>query len=265
MGTLFRFTLHKKLQAKVPEDETGHYRIGDDKISYIIQRKPRRKRSIALYIDPPGTLRFVAPVRTKTATIENILQRRTDWIAKRLADMQRRPSPLFPRNVQNGDTIHYLGNSYRLQITGDADVAQSWHLEKDSLVINIPNAALIAAKELQQDIRLELLLWYKKQARKILKERLEHWARELDVKYRSLKINSPTRQWGSCSIRNDIRLNWRVIVAPMDAIDYLVAHELCHVVHKNHSRRFWQLLATVMPDHKVRRKLLRSLDPGFSI
>ncbi len=79
----------------------------------------------------------------------------------------------------------------------------------------------------------------------------------LGVRYRKLMLTEPERQWGSCNAQNVIRLNWRLIMAPLSLIDYVAAHELCHVPHKNHGPRFWRMLEKSMPDYKARRRQLR--------
>jgi predicted metal-dependent hydrolase len=122
----------------------------------------------------------------------------------------------------------------------------------------------IAETARREEARLEILLWRKKQARRIFQERTDVWAARIGVKYRRLTPSNPRRQWGSCSAQNDIRINWRLVMAPPDLLDYVIVHELCHVTHKNHSKRFWNFVAVAMPDWKIRRKALHRLDPGTS-
>ena len=133
-------------------------------------------------------------------------------------------------------------------------------LEANALLVNL--AATLTAKTLREETRLELLLWYKGQARRDFRERLAVWAERLNVRHGRVIVSSPRRRWGSCSFRNDIRLNWRLMLMPPALIDYVVAHELCHVRHKHHGKSFWAELATVMPDWKTRRQGLRQWEGG---
>jgi predicted metal-dependent hydrolase len=115
--------------------------------------------------------------------------------------------------------------------------------------------------DLHEKIRRKILVLYKKQAALILRERLDHWAKALDVRYRSFSVGDAKNLWGTCGARNDIRINWRILMASWRLVDYLLAHELCHILHKNHSHRFWTQMASVMPDYEARRKELHALGP----
>jgi len=129
-------------------------------------------------------------------------------------------------------------------------------LQNGAIKINIPDAAL-SPKVLREEAHLELMLWYKKQARRVFQERMAYWAGLLDVNPGRLIVTNPSRRWGSCNAKDDIRLNWRLIMAHPALLDYVAAHELCHIRHKNHARAFWRCLAAVMPDYKIRRQELR--------
>ena len=118
---------------------------------------------------------------------------------------------------------------------------------------------LAATSEHHETIRLEILLWIKKRAKAKFRKRMEFWARLLGVTYRELKIANAGQRWGSCNAQNVIRLNWRLIMAPLAILDYIVVHELCHIRHKNHGVQFWAQVASVLPDHKARRKRLRQI------
>lgn len=253
-----------KTRKTPPAFEEGHALLYQQKIFYTVHRKPRR-RKIALYIEPTGRLRFIAPLRTRTLTIDNFLHSSREWVLGKLSDLQNNPSPSFPHELRHGATLHYLGKPYQLVLTHNVDEQQTCNLKDQELEINLPQARDLSEKETQEEIRLKVILWYKKQARQILKARTEFWATQMDLRYRSLKITNPTRQWGSCTAKNDIRLNWRVVMAPMDVIDYLIVHELAHIAHKNHSIRFWNYVVQFLPHYKTAQRVLKRMDSGFSI
>jgi len=174
------------------------------------------------------------------------------WRKRRL---RRKPAaPDAPRFV-DGETFFHLGEAVALRVTQDEAVALGCLREGDALRVNL--AAALSAQNLREEARLELLLWYKREARRDFRERLAVWAARLDVGHGRMIVTSPRRRWGSCNYRNDIRLNWRLMLLPPTLIDYVVAHELCHVRHKHHGKSFWAELAGVMPDWKTRRQCLR--------
>jgi predicted metal-dependent hydrolase len=246
----------------LPSSETGSLKIGAAEVGYTLQRKA--KRGITIYIEPPGRLRLVVPKRANAATVFGLLENKRKWIEGKLAAMAARPMLAQPpKEFREGETAYYLGNQYSLRITHDTRQPQGCRIENENLVVNLPDTK--AGEDTRHEVRLELLLWYKKRAKEILKERTDFWSRELGLRYGRFAVGNPVRQWGSCSARNDIRYNWRVVTAPMDIIDYLVVHELCHVRHKDHSSRFWHLLSQAIPDYKRRRKYLKSLDAGFTL
>ncbi len=246
-----------------PLVEEGHITIHQRQVLYTLHRKKGRRR-ITLYIEPSGKLRLNAPLRTRMQTIDQFLLHSQDWLAGKLAEVQKNSAPHFPQTLNEGATVYYLGDAYQLTVTNDT-TKQTCRIKDGWLEINLPQSAAVSDAELQEEIRLEIILWYKKQARNILKERTELWATQMGLKYRSIKITSPTRQWGSCSAQNDIRLNWRVMMAPLFVIDYLIVHELAHIRHKNHSVHFWNYVANYIPDYQTRQQTLKHMDAGFSI
>lgn len=91
------------------------------------------------------------------------------------------------------------------------------------------------------------------------------YARRLGVAPARILVRSQAKRWGSCSRDGTLRFNWRIIMAPLSVVDYVIAHELCHLLHPNHGRRFWDALAAIMPDHAVRRELLRREGPRYRL
>ena len=103
-----------------------------------------------------------------------------------------------------------------------------------------------------------LAAWYKNQARLILTERTDHFAQQFGLKYRSIRITSARTRWGSCSQLNALSFTWRLVMTPIEIVDYIVVHELAHVVEKNHSRAFWSQVERMLPDYRIRRKWLKT-------
>ena len=99
--------------------------------------------------------------------------------------------------------------------------------------------------------------WYKKEAKKIIAARVEWWARRFCLAYKSVNITCANRRWGSCAPNDRLNFSWRLVMAPISVIDYVVVHELAHITHKNHSRRFWSRVKAMYPDHKDAKTWLR--------
>ena len=227
-----------------------------DDLPCTVQRSARRRRTIALCLQPGGELRVLAPAGLSLKKIENFLRQRTGWVRRKRESLRKQRPPELEESIKNGGHASFQGAACLLRITQEKARRAECHFRDGEININIPDDSLSPAA-LGEEARLELRLWYKKQARLDFQERLIYWSARLGVSYGRLIVTSPERRWGSCSARNDIRLNWRLIMAPPELADYVAAHELCHVVHKNHARAFWRCLGAVMPDYALRRRQLR--------
>jgi len=243
-----------------PAVETGFAAVGGIRLNYSVQRKAGR-RKIALFIEPSGRLRFVAPLRTRTATIDKFLLGSSEWVLQKIDEIQKNPAPHFPAEFADGAIFYFKGQAYPLTISADTKLCA---ITETKLKVPIPDSTL-SDEDRQEEIRLDIILWYKKQARQYLTERTQLWCDQMGMAYRSLKITSPTRQWGSCTAQNDIRLNWRVMMAPVEVIDYLIVHEIAHIRHKHHRKAFWDLLEQYIPDYKIRQQFLKRMDAGATL
>ncbi|MDH5766171.1 MAG: M48 family metallopeptidase, partial [Gammaproteobacteria bacterium] len=106
-------------------------------------------------------------------------------------------------------------------------------------------------------VRKKLIQWYRTNAELQLKDKVEHYAKIIGVKPRSVTVKVYKARWGSCSIEGEIAFNWKLIVAPHRIVDYVVVHELCHMHQHNHSSRFWACVEQVLPDYRERRQWLK--------
>ena len=224
-----------------------------DNFEFAVEVKyTRRRGSIGIRINPDGVC-LLAPHRTPKATLEQLLQQRQDWIREKMALLQDRSETSSTAELVDGEPLLFLGNHYRLSIIrGEKDLVE---LDSGRLCVDLDHHSEQPAEE---HCRQLLSQWYQQQARQHLGERLEFWSAESGLSYQSLKIRSYKSRWGSCDQRRRITLNERLIMAPAEIVDYVIIHELCHLVHLNHSAPFWQLVAEYCPDYQQRRRWLRN-------
>jgi len=225
-------------------------------LTYTVYRSARRRRTVALLVQPEGEVRVMAPARMSLRMIEWFVQEKAGWIQRRLAKLRQNPPKKRAQEFADGAEAYYLGKVYKIWITQNAGQPGGCQPVENELVINVSDTNLSAAA-LREEARVELTLWYKKQARRDFQERLTIWSERLGVKPGRLIVTSPERRWGSCNTKGEIRINYRLILASPDLIDYVMTHELCHIRHKNHGRSFWRFLESTMPDYKDRRRRLR--------
>jgi predicted metal-dependent hydrolase len=242
-----------------PQNENGIVAIGGEDVAFSVTRSRKRKRTIAFKMERDKTLTVLAPASASLGALTRILQQRAAWITQQLMRTESAPQNTF----HDGGAITYLGHRYRLHVTRN-NTKSSCRLSPHAFHINIPHADL-SPQNLQQEIRLELTLWIKKRAKHKLKKRCDLWAQKMGVAYNKILVTNPKSRWGSCSADNIIRLNYRLMLAPLPLIDYVVAHELAHIPHKNHSVRFWGFVGRFMPDYPLRRQQLRRIESTLKL
>lgn len=244
-----------------PTTATGNLRFGSRDIAYTVERT-RRRKSIAISVDLTG-VRVLAPVDAAPEEIEATLQRKAAWVLSKLSLVEEMGPGSAPREFVSGETFHYLGRAYRLRVLPDASAVATR--------VRLSGRHLLAPISIDLDERLAriavrrgLIVWYERRARERLPERIAFFAERAGVRPPHLLVRDQEKRWGSCDGRGRIRANWRLMTLPLPLIDYVLAHEVCHVIEPNHRPPFWRLLEVVMPDWEARRAALRSAGPRFA-
>jgi predicted metal-dependent hydrolase len=153
--------------------------------------------------------------------------------------------PPAPRQYVPGELFLYLGHSYPLVIRQG---------QKKPLFLE---GAFLLAESAHCHARQVFERWYRDRAKQIVGERVQLYASQHNFQYKRIGVTSARTRWGSCSANGSLNFSWRLILAPIEAVDYVVVHELVHTVIYNHSRQFWKSVEGIMPDYKERRAWLR--------
>lgn len=220
--------------------------LADGEISYLLRRSPRR-RSIGLKIDPSG-LTVSVPARLPQHEWEAVLREKSGWVRDKLEQMRIQAVPDFC--WRDGEFIPYLGRSLELAVEGGGP--RNLPVRLDSLLrVALPDPGDSAA------LSKKVVQWYQREALALFQDRVHFLARQLDVAVSQLALTNARTRWGSCTSAGAIRLNWRLIKAPLAVIDYVVVHELAHLIELNHSTAFWQIVAQACPDFREQRAFLR--------
>lgn len=227
---------------------------GTTRIAYALSRSSRQK-TLSIRVEPDGRVEVVAPAGLAEDRIEAVVRKKAGWIVERqreVEDLLPRPSP---REFMSGETFLYLGRQYLLRVKAGSE--PSVKLLGKHLEVTVPRGTDAGARP--EVVREELVAWYRAHAEERLPERVEVWAKKLGVTPRSVLVREPAKRWGSCDAKGNVRLNWRVVQAPMRLVDYVVAHELVHLVHADHGKAFWGALGAAMNDSEARQSSLRCL------
>lgn len=231
---------------------TDQIQYGDTTIEYDISYSQRK--TLEINVHPDLSVSVVAPLDTKNSAIAAKVLKRASWILRQQRELELYLPSTPARKYIGGETHRYLGRQYRLKIVEEQTTALSAKLSRGFLTINTPD------KTDREKIKQQVNDWYRTQAKRILPERLENWYPRLEKHgtqaLPELKIRVMENRWGSCTPSGVITLNLKLMQVPKPYIDYVVVHELCHLIENNHSPRFYQILDRIMPDWQKRRQKL---------
>jgi len=195
------------------------------------------RKTIALQITEEGKLIVKAPLDVSDEVIMRFLQKSRDWIERKLKEVLSRPRA-GKKEFVDGESFLYLGRPYKLHI-----------VENQEEPLKFENGFFLSKKFLPY-AREVFISWYKEAALEKISQRVEFYAKMAGLKYGRIRITDAQKRWGSCSVDNNLNFSWRLIMAPLSAIDYVVVHELAHIEEKNHSKRFWRKVKSLMPDYE---------------
>jgi predicted metal-dependent hydrolase len=205
-------------------------------------------KNITLKVKPTCEVILTAPLLTTDEHIEYFLKKRKDWINKKVAFYQENYKPQIKEYV-SGENVKYLGRNYRLKIIQSDD--ECVKLQRGYIQIFIKNKSnLERKKKLLND-------WYYRRAESYFEKIIAKYSSIVNVNVQNIRIRQMKTRWGSCnSAKSYINLNSELIKKPSNAIEYVIFHELAHLIHPNHSKKFYNYLSTYMPDWKKRKELL---------
>src|SRR5512146_488635 len=229
-----------------PAVEQRNIHLSGKEISYTLKRSSKR-RSIGLRIDDRG-LTVNVPLRVSEKWLHSVLQDKADWGVQKLDGWQAKKAP--PIFWAEGARIPFRGEEFVLTLTPKTrGAAPQLHGE----VLHVPVGMEAEAVHVEKAV----IQWYRNEALRVFEECVEHFAPLLQVSPREIKLSSATTQWGSCTVHGVVRLNWQLVKMPLHLIDYVVVHELAHLVEMNHSPAFWRVVESACPDYKQCRAELR--------
>lgn len=211
----------------------------------------RRRCTIGLAVDATG-LAIAAPLRAPWREIEAFVRHKERWILRKLDEWARLPRAVV-LEVASGEALPLHGSHVILEVS----IARR-------AVRHEPGRLCVSAPSHGQIIKT-LVAWLKREALQDLKPRAERFAARLGLPAPRVALSSARAQWGVCSEGGAIRLNWRLVHLDPDLADYVVAHEVAHLVELNHSKRFWSLLAGLYPEWREARRRLEVADASLPI
>ncbi len=210
-------------------------------ISYTVKKSKRK--SMAIVVLPDGTVEVRSPKYIPNFVINTFVKSKSDWIKERKAFVLKNKKE--PKKFANGEKFIYLGEDYSLELGNYTQ-------------IEIKGGKILFPVALQSKGKEFLEKWYIKQAKKVVRDQLDYYSKKMDLPYKSVMFSDTSSKWGSCTHDNRLQFNWRLIMAPLLVVRYVIIHELVHTIHKNHSKSFWGRVGEENPSFKQQIKWLKS-------
>jgi predicted metal-dependent hydrolase len=216
------------------------------KLTYTTVRSAKRKK-LTISVERDSTIVVFAPETATDEAIDQVVQSKRQWLFEKLQNApkyQDRPAP--GKEVVSGESALYLGREYRISLGRDG----STQVVFDRFFV-IPQGDRLQTRQVFRD-------WYVQQAQAIILARVQRYASELGVHVAEALIVDDRLRWGACTAKNNIRLNWRLIKAPMSVIDYVIVHELAHLLESNHTPAFWNIVRAKVPGAEKSKAWLKA-------
>ncbi len=227
----------------------------DGYIAEVIRTSRRKTASIKVV---EGVVSVVVPESLAIEKIELLLTKKQRWIKEKLA-LQEQVIFSKPKEFVSGEAFSYLGRNYRLKVIEGSypDIK----LYQGRFVVSVRDKSANNAGAIKQLI----IRWFKQRAKSKLIEKTARYAKIIGVNPVSVSTKTFQSRWGSCSNKGDILYNWKIVMAPNRIVDYVVVHELCHILHHDHSPQFWKSVERYFPDYLECKEWLKLNGKGLDI
>lgn len=212
----------------------------------------RKRKTMSLEIKRDGIINVIAPNGLDKTFIVDKVKNKSDWIIKKLDEIEVLNNNRYIRSYESGDIFLYLGKEYMLEVLVDKiTIGTSVSLENNKLIVR-------SNSNNKDVIQRALKNWYTDETLGIVKEKINYYKLFFEDTVTSIKIKDQKSRWASCTYKNEILFNLRCSMMPIQIIDYIVVHEMCHMEHRNHSKDFYLAVERILPDYKERVKWLKN-------
>jgi predicted metal-dependent hydrolase len=259
-----------QVYCQIVDIEIGPNRVLNIKLK-IVESRQRRvfgrlvTSRLRMIVDHLGEVQVLIPKRVSETVITDFVLENLEWIEKQQARQSTRRETLLknhpPKKFLPGELFRFYGVERQLVFEPSDKMKLQFEIVENYLVAHMPYE-LMNADEAEYEARYlslkaGLAKFAEAEARRHLTERIQFWSDRMKLKASGLSFRNQKTRWGSCSTAGHVSLNWKLVFAPEAVIDYVVIHELAHLVHANHSAKFWSLVETFDPDARIHRRWLR--------
>jgi len=212
-------------------------------IDFNLQRNKRK--TVSIYVEPSGEINVLAPEKISDNDLHQIIDKKRYWIYKSLSELKQLNETNVEREIRNGEGFLYLGRSYKLRI-----------LKNLKNPLTLRQGCFYLDERSSDKAKEHFKEFYKNKGKIHISSRIEYFKNKLGVIPPTLRIIELGNRWGSCSDKY-LNFHWKIMMAPMRIIDYVIVHELAHMIEINHTSKFWELLESIIPEYKERKDWLK--------
>lgn len=204
------------------------------------------RKTISLTLERNNEVVIKAPYHATDDKIEEFFLRKQEWLYTKLEEKNKFVDYPNKRELQNGRWFYYMGRMYKLEIVENVDFKLRFYKNKFEL-----NKEYI---ENWHDIFIE---WYKERFNQKILPRVKLFSKKYNLSPEKISVKDINNRWGNCSKENKLSFHWKIMLAPIAVIDYIIIHELCHIKYKNHSPLYWTMLSSLMPEYEEHKDWLK--------
>ena len=216
----------------------------------ILITRTKRKKTISILIKD-GNVEVKAPFNLKQKEIDSFILKKEKWIKNKIL-FQKSIKKLPKKKFIDGEVFKLLGKDLILKL--NISDTKKTYIKNDYIFLDLKNNT----KNNKEKIKRELELFFRSFSERILKEKTLIESKKMNLKVKEIKVRSYKNRWGSCSSNGNISYNWKLIMAPERIINYVIIHELCHLIHFNHSSDYWWEVSKELPNYKESKEWLKS-------
>ncbi|MFH1359940.1 MAG: SprT family zinc-dependent metalloprotease [Candidatus Omnitrophota bacterium] len=207
-------------------------------------------------INPKGEVRVMSPRFVALNEIDKFVGQKAQWVFRKIEQMQKEVFSHPQRHLQEGDQVFFLGQEYTLMAQKGDERPSCMIADHDRKILFFSNHD--QGQDWSIALKDQLMRWYRHEAKTRIEERTLYHAHALGIKFKKVIIKKHKTIWGSFSQKTGVlNINWKIIMAPLDVMDYLIVHELCHAKVANHSRQFWFEVKQILPDYQKCQRWLK--------
>ena len=218
--------------------------ISVDDLTFEVRHSARRK-TLEITIDRGGELIISSPPGVPDAQLTDFVREKRFWIYAKIAEKESLQQPVVGKEFVSGEGFPYLGRSYRLLLVDEQSVPLKLEAGRFKLV-----------RDQADQGREHFVRWYTEHARPWLRKRVEKWASRMGVEPAGVEVRDLGFRWGSCGRAGGVNFHWATILLPVSVVDYVVVHELAHLVEPNHTPEFWARVGRALPEYEQRKAWL---------